>query len=59
MKFPGIDPPHRIELAPGDILGLITDGVFECENPAGTMLGTAGVEQVLRTRHEGYERIGG
>ncbi len=53
MKFPEIDPPHQIELAPGDILGLITDGVFERENPAGTMFGTAGVEQVLRTRHEG------
>jgi anti-sigma regulatory factor (Ser/Thr protein kinase) len=53
MKFPELDPPHRIELAPGDILGLITDGVFECENPAGTMFGTEGVEQVLRTRHEG------
>jgi sigma-B regulation protein RsbU (phosphoserine phosphatase) len=53
MKFPEVDPPHQIELAPGDILGLITDGVFECENPAGTMFGTAGVEQVLRTRHEG------
>ena len=36
-----------IELAPGDILGLITDGVFETENPAGTMFGTEGVEKVL------------
>ena len=35
MKFPAIDPPRQIELAPGDILGLITDGVFERENPAG------------------------
>jgi phosphoserine phosphatase len=53
MKFPAIDPPRQIELAPGDILGLITDGVFERENRAGTMFGTEGVEQVLRTRHEG------
>ena len=53
MKYPQVDAPRQIELAPGDILGLITDGVFECENPAGTMFGTEGVEQVLRTRHEG------
>jgi anti-sigma regulatory factor (Ser/Thr protein kinase) len=53
MKYPQIDPPLQIELAPGDILGLITDGVFETENPAGRMFGTEGVEQVLRARHEG------
>jgi phosphoserine phosphatase len=53
MKYPQIDPPLQIELAPGDILGLITDGVFETENPAGKMFGTEGVEQVLRARHEG------
>jgi len=53
MKYPQIEPPLQIELAPGDILGLITDGVFETENPAGTMFGTEGVEKVLRARHEG------
>jgi phosphoserine phosphatase len=53
MKYPQVDPAQQIELAPGDILGLITDGVFECENPSGEMFGTEGVEQVLRTRHEG------
>jgi phosphoserine phosphatase RsbU/P len=53
MKYQQIDPPLHIDLAPGDILGLITDGVFETENPAGTMFGTEGVEQVLRARHEG------
>jgi len=53
MKYPEIDPPLQVELAPGDILGLITDGVFETENPAGQMFGTEGVEQVLRARHEG------
>jgi phosphoserine phosphatase len=53
MKYPEIDPPLQVDLAPGDILGLITDGVFETENPAGQMFGTEGVEQVLRARHEG------
>jgi phosphoserine phosphatase len=48
MRYPSIDPPQRLALAPGDVLGLISDGVFECENPAGEMFGTAGVERVLR-----------
>jgi len=48
MRYAQIEPPHRIELAPGDILGLISDGVFEAEDDAGNMFGTAGVEQVLR-----------
>jgi phosphoserine phosphatase len=52
MRFPQIDPPQRIELEPGDVLGLISDGVFESENPAGVMFGTAGVERVLRERGE-------
>jgi sigma-B regulation protein RsbU (phosphoserine phosphatase) len=48
MRYKQIDPPHQIRLVPGDILGLISDGVFEAENPAGEMFGTEGVERVLR-----------
>ncbi len=33
---------------PGDILALISDGVFEAENPAGAMFGVSGVEDILR-----------
>ena len=51
MRYAEIDPPQEIRLAPGDILGLISDGVFECEDAAGTMFGTEGVEQVLRRCH--------
>jgi sigma-B regulation protein RsbU (phosphoserine phosphatase) len=50
MRYPVIDPPQQLQLEPGDILGLISDGVFECENPAGAMFGTGGVERVLRER---------
>lgn len=53
MRYPQIDAPQRIDLAPGDILGLISDGVFESENPAGAMFGTQGVEQVLRDGQSG------
>ncbi len=39
-------PPraHTLRLEPGDVLGLVTDGVYECEDPAGHALGTEGVE---------------
>jgi anti-sigma regulatory factor (Ser/Thr protein kinase) len=47
MRFPRVDPPQRLELAPGDVLGLISDGVFEAADAAGQMFGTAGVENVL------------
>jgi phosphoserine phosphatase len=53
MSFREVDAPRQIDLAPGDIVGLITDGVFECENPSGEMFGTEGVERVLRANHEG------
>jgi anti-sigma regulatory factor (Ser/Thr protein kinase) len=52
MRYPQIDPPRQIMLEPGDVLGLISDGVFECENPGGGMFGTAGVEDVLRERRD-------
>jgi anti-sigma regulatory factor (Ser/Thr protein kinase) len=53
MRYPQIDPPQQLRLEPGDILGLISDGVFECENPAGEMFGTEGVERVLRSQRDG------
>lgn len=53
VRYPHIDPPQRIDLAPGDILGLISDGVFEAENDAGDMFGTGGVEKVLRSCRRG------
>jgi phosphoserine phosphatase len=49
MRYQHIDAPLRIDLAPGDILGLISDGVYEAENDAGEMFGTEGVERVLRS----------
>ncbi len=52
LRYPTVDPPHEIQLEPGDVLGLISDGVFESEDASGQMFGTDGVEQVL-LRHRG------
>lgn len=43
-------PPKSgtIRLEPGDILGLLTDGVYECEDAAGEQFGEEGVASVLR-----------
>ena len=50
MKYPSVDPPRSLALAPGDVLGLISDGVFEAHDSAGRMFGPAGVAEVVR-RH--------
>ena len=47
VHYARIDAPQQIELAPGDILGLMSDGVFEAQNAAGEMFGTEGVERAL------------
>jgi phosphoserine phosphatase len=40
--------PGRFDLAPGDIVAVMTDGIFEYADPAGTMFGEGGVEKVFR-----------
>jgi phosphoserine phosphatase len=45
--FPVPDPP-RIDLAPGDIVALVTDGVFEREAEGGEQFGTDRVAELLR-----------
>jgi len=47
-----LDQAETITLGPGDLLGLITDGVFESENPASEMFGIARVEELVRRNHE-------
>jgi phosphoserine phosphatase len=38
---------HSAELDPGDVLGLISDGIYEYENEAGEQFGRKGVMRVL------------
>ncbi len=42
-----------IEMAPGDILGLISDGIYEYENPAGVQFGQAGVAKIIDGNSDG------
>ena len=51
MRYPELEPPGHIMLAPGDILGLISDGAFEHENRDGRQFGTEGVGQVVSLNH--------
>ena len=47
MPLATLRPARTIELAPGDALVLVTDGVFEATDPAGRAYGVERVEQVL------------
>ena len=47
MDQSSLQDPIGIELAPGDILGLISDGIYEYENEAGTQFGQAGLTRVI------------
>jgi phosphoserine phosphatase len=42
-----LQAPHSAELDPGDVLGLISDGIYEYENEAGEQFGRKGVMRVL------------
>ena len=42
-----LQPAQTAELDPGDILGLISDGIYEYENEAGEQFGRKGVMRIL------------
>jgi len=42
-----LQAPHSAEMEPGDILGLISDGIYEYENETGEQFGRKGVMRVL------------
>ncbi len=51
MAMSAPDTAHTLALAPGDVLALISDGVYEYENAAGEQFGEDGVAAVLRQCH--------
>lgn len=57
MPIARLRPAVTIELAPGDVLALLTDGVFEYENANGLQYGVGRVERVLAA-HRGVPASG-
>ena len=53
MPIAQLRPAVEIEFAPGDLLVLLSDGIFEYEAVPGAAFGTARVEQVLHAHHAG------
>lgn len=51
MELDGTDQARRLKLEPGDILGLISDGVYEYARPDGSQFGEERVAQVVRDSH--------
>jgi phosphoserine phosphatase RsbU/P len=52
MDLDGTAPAQRLALAPGDVLALISDGIYEFAAPDGSQFGEQGVATVIR---QGYE----
>jgi serine phosphatase RsbU (regulator of sigma subunit)/anti-sigma regulatory factor (Ser/Thr protein kinase) len=48
MPLTALRPPVALDMKPGDILALVSDGIFEYRNPAGEEFGEARVEEVIR-----------
>ena len=51
MPITRLRPAVEVDLAPGDYLAVISDGIFEYEDPAGVPLGAAAVEALLAQAH--------
>jgi sigma-B regulation protein RsbU (phosphoserine phosphatase) len=45
-------PARSLPLEPGDVLGLISDGIYEYENTAGQHFGEERVAAVIREHHD-------
>ncbi|MBT8100200.1 MAG: SpoIIE family protein phosphatase [Gammaproteobacteria bacterium] len=53
--MPQVDlaPALEVQLAPGDVLGIISDGIYEYENEAGVQFGQSGVAAVIDSMPDG------
>lgn len=52
MQLDGSDRAKRLRLEPGDILALVSDGVYEFARLDGTEFGESGVAEVVRRSHD-------
>lgn len=51
MPLPRLRPPVELELAPGDMLVLLSDGFYETTDAAGEAFGEDRVEAIVREHH--------
>ena len=51
MEMEEAGPAGHLELAPGDILALLSDGIYEYANRQGMHFGEEGVERVFASHH--------
>ncbi|MEP7058189.1 MAG: PP2C family protein-serine/threonine phosphatase, partial [Caldimonas sp.] len=59
MKLPAPRPAATLDFAPGDALVLLSDGFYECTDPAGVAFGEERVEQlVAEHRGESMSKLG-
>jgi phosphoserine phosphatase len=47
-----LEQPPALELSPGDILAVMTDGIYEYENPSEEQFGESRVEEIVRQNRE-------
>jgi phosphoserine phosphatase len=52
MPIGELRPAVELDLCPGDWLVVLSDGIFECESPAGHILGRERVQQLIRTARQ-------
>lgn len=52
MPLERLRPATTLALEPGDVLALVSDGIFECENANGEQFGNERVRRLLAARHE-------
>lgn len=48
-----LDAPPPLAMAPGDVLGLLSDGIYEYADAQGNQFGEAGVGRVVQAHHHG------
>jgi phosphoserine phosphatase len=51
MRLAKLRPMITLELRPGDILLLLSDGIYEYQNAAGEQFGEVRVEEIVRSNH--------
>ncbi len=52
MLLDGSDTAHSLELAPGDILALISDGIYEYANEDDELFGEERVAEIIHAHHD-------